>query len=136
MMIELRRLLFVGGIVVVTGNWKQSPLPGVKDESLIYLTVDDAPDPNSGGGSSGSLDELFAWLGDSVRLRFVNEIPVTPTGTFSWRDQLGPHKNAMRQATPAGEKAMLRLLENFARQSGLSLQSEERSVEVWRIVAE
>jgi len=123
-------------VVVVTGNWKPTPLPGAKNESWIYLTVADVPDGNSGGGSSGSLDALFDWLGDSIRIRFVSEVTGPPADSIVWRDQLGGLRNEIRRATPAGEKAMIRLLQNVANQTGLSLRSEERSVEVWRIIVD
>lgn len=123
-------------VVVVTGEWKQSPLPGAKNESWIYLTADDVPDPIFGGGSSGSFEAMLAWLGDSVRMKFVSEVAAPPTVSLVWRDQIDNHKNAIRQATPAGEPALIRVLENLARQTGLSFESEERDVDVWRIIAE
>ncbi|HEY2253572.1 MAG TPA: hypothetical protein VGH74_21000, partial [Planctomycetaceae bacterium] len=123
-------------VVVVSGDWKQAALPGVKNESWIYFTVDAVPRPNDGGGGSGSFDEMLAWLGDSVGMTFVSNVTAPPTGRFTWRDQLHKHQYAIRHATPAGEKALTRALENFALQTDLSLKSEERDVDVWRIVEE
>ena len=123
-------------VIVVTGDWNQTPLPGAENPSWIYLTVAAVPDPKSGGGGSGSLDDLFGWLGDSIRIRFVNEVSTPPTDALIWSDQLGKLRNHMRETTPESEKALVRLLENFVRQTGLSFKAEERSVDVWRIVAE
>jgi len=134
--VRFERTTIKQDVVVVTGNWKQAALPGAKNESWIYLTADDVPDPNFGGGGSGSLDAMLAWLADSVRMKFVSEVAAQPTGSLVWTDQLDKHQDGIRQATPAGEEALIKVLENLAHQTGLSFESEERDVDVWRIVAE
>jgi hypothetical protein len=123
-------------VVVVTGDWKQAPLPGAQNESFIYFTADDVPDPIFGGGSSGSFDAMLAWLGDTVHMKFVSEVASPPTDSLTWRDQLEKHRHAIRNLTPEGQEFLSLTLENLSRQTGLSFETEERDVEVWKIVTE
>jgi WD40 repeat protein len=122
-------------VVVATGKWEQAPLPGLKGQN-IYLTVDDDPHPTSGGGGSGSVDEMFSWLGDRISMRFVNKVVFPPNGPLVWQDRLARDMDEIRKQTPAGKEMLARLLKKLSLQTGLSLQVEEREVGVWRIVSE
>jgi hypothetical protein len=123
-------------VVIAAGKWKQSPLPGAKNQSDIYLTVDDVPDPNYGGGSSGSLDAMFAYVGDRIQTKFVSEVLFPPAASFTWQDRIAEHMNEIRNQTPAGKELLERLLQSLARQTGLVLQVVDRDVDVWRVIAE
>jgi WD40 repeat protein len=123
-------------VIVASGKWQLDSLPGYKIEQGIFLTVDDLPDPLNGGGGSGSLDEMFSWLGDRVRLRVVNEATDAPKHDLKWQDRLVSHMLDIRKQTPEGKEKLTRLLKNFSRQTGLEMKVEDRDVTAWRILAE
>ncbi len=123
-------------VVVATGKWQQTALAGLENQKGIFLSVDDLPDAVNGGGGSGSLDEMFAHLGDRIHFRFINEVTDPPKDRLTWQDRMASHIQDIRDQSAEGKEKFTRLLNNLARQTGLTLKTEVREVIAWRIVAE
>ncbi len=117
--------------IVVTGRYAFTPLPDKDPNRLLILSDRKTATDSLFSGEADSLSQLFDWLADGIDVAIDNQSEA-PTNRipyaydpplWSWR------RNAINK-----EKDLPLLLDNLARQTGLQLKVERRTVPMWFVV--
>ncbi len=121
----------VRDVVVVKGSFQFHPLGDVAGETRVHLGTDSLP-AREGGGGSGTLQEMFDWLGNRMNILVVNDSESAGSMPgLVWRDHLAeessrePSNDEERRATLAG------VLANLTKQTELTFEHQRRTVTVW-----
>jgi len=119
--------------IVVTGRYAYTPLPGA-DPNRLYLIADKME--HLSNGEAESLSQLFAWLANGIKIAISDRIEPTEDKkilySYDW-DLLNP---PMRADPIDREKALPLLLDNLAKQTGLTFKVENRPADVWFVTEE
>jgi hypothetical protein len=120
-------------VVVARGVFHFQPLPGAYNSSWIHVYSDRLDPDTRGGGGSGSLAHFIRNLGDiNINQQVIDETQ----GNRDLQVHYGWHESGyVRQITDEKERAVkLRMvLDNLARQTGLTFTIERRIIVVWLI---
>lgn len=114
-------------VIVVTGRYAFTPLPG-NDRNRLYVTAEamqGLPD-----NEAESLSELFARLANGINIAIDNRTESSEIGKilYSYDDRL---MRVFPKEPIDTVKDLPLLLENLAKQTGLTFAVEKRPVEVW-----
>jgi hypothetical protein len=121
-------------VIVAWGTFHFRPLAGTYNDSWIHVYADQLdPDTRGGGGGSGSLAEFIRHLGE---VNLDQQVVDETQGDREVKVNYGWHMSGyIRKITDEKERAVkLRLvLDNVARQTGLTFSVERRTVSVWLV---
>ena len=116
-------------VIIVSGHYEHHPLPDYPNTAAVHFYVDQLNEPGSGGGGSGTMDEMLAQLENLIHERVINEVQV-PEGTILvWRHGR-PSQFENLQKDPARVGL---LLEHLSRQTSLQFRKEKRKVDIWTL---
>jgi beta-lactamase regulating signal transducer with metallopeptidase domain len=122
-------------VLVVKGRYRFHALGDVPGDTVVHIGTDALP-PRDGGGGSGTLKEMFDWLGNRTNSGIVDESESSAgTARLVWRDHLDEPIKGI--ATIDEDWAKLgRVLENLTKQTELTFHSERRRVKMWVVSRE
>jgi hypothetical protein len=128
---EIRR-----DVIVARGRFSFKPLANSYDDSWIHVFSDELDPDERGGGGTGSLDEFLRNLGDvPLNQQVIDETqgPKDIKVKYGWH-----YSGYIRKLKDDHERAakLRMVLDNLARQTGLELTIERRTVSVWQVVDE
>jgi len=117
-------------VIVVTGRYAFTPLPG-KDPNRLYIAAEQ--DERTSNDEAESLSELLADLAYGIIIAIDDRTEPTNTGPILYSSgdaYFGPR--LWRGGDPLDtEKTLPLLLDNLAKQTGLTFTVEKRLVDVW-----
>jgi hypothetical protein len=120
-------------VIVARGTFHFHPLTGTYNDTWIHVYADELdPDERSGGGG-GSLAKFIRYLGE---VNFNQQVLDETEGDGDVEVSYGWHKSGyIRLITDENERRLKlpMVLENVARQTGLTFNIERRAVRVWTV---
>ena len=117
-------------VVVARGKYAFRPSPAKFGKDSVHLYSDTLSKDEGAGGGSGTLAELFSWVGNRTKIEFVDETDSSDV-KVSWRN----HRSTSRAKMEEDPARRDQLLENLEKQTGLELEKETRSVKIWTLEA-
>ena len=118
-------------VVVVKGSYKFHPLGDVVGEARVHLGTDSLP-ASEGGGGSGTLQEMFDWLGNRMNILVVNESESAGSMPgIVWRDHLAEESARVPSNDEEGRATLKGVLANLTKQTELTFERQRRVVKVW-----
>jgi hypothetical protein len=120
-------------VIVARGTFHFHPLTGTYNDTWIHVYADELdPDERSGGGS-GSLAEFIRDLGE---VNFNRQVLDETEGDRDVEVSYGWHRSSYIRLITDEEERKVKLpmvLDNVARQTGLTFNIERRAVRVWTV---
>jgi RNA polymerase sigma factor (sigma-70 family) len=113
-------------VIVVTGNYKASPLQG-RPANLVEIYGAMLVEDGGGGGGSGDFATFLRWVGMYINRQVVNEAAETPKGTLRWHYNERPKFTDEERGADHDEKLVLK---HLVEQTGLSFSEATRRVPV------
>ncbi|MHC4354299.1 MAG: carboxypeptidase-like regulatory domain-containing protein, partial [Planctomycetota bacterium] len=113
-------------VIIARGRYEFKPHPSGNYPDCIHLTFDGVLD--RGGGSSGSLAQLFSHIEFETRVEIVDE--TEPMEKTSVRYRMGDIREISRDPELRGER-LRALADNLARTTSLQIEVERRPAEMW-----
>ena len=114
-------------VLVVSGTYAFTPLSQAKDQRTIHLYCQELIEPNGAGGGSGALTSLFERLQNVTGQKIVNQAVVAGGTKVGWTNH--------HDLSSAGKDLKMRdlLLDNIAKQTGLTFSAQTQDVEIWTV---
>ncbi|UCD48686.1 MAG: hypothetical protein JSW27_14270, partial [Phycisphaerales bacterium] len=119
--------------IVVTGRYAFAPLPGA-DPNRLYVMVDEIE--RLGNDEAESLPRLLTWLANGIKIAVDDQTEPTENRKILFSHDLDLLNPPLVVNPIDREKTLPLLLDNLARQTGLTFKVEKRPADVWFITEE
>jgi hypothetical protein len=115
-------------VIVARGRWAFKRLPNaVRQSQKVHLFTDTLDAQDGAGGGSGSLAAMLKYIGHVADQKMIDETE-PHMGKVTWKNNASAGKAAR---TP---EARDQLLKNISDQTSLTFVTENRTVDVWRVI--
>jgi hypothetical protein len=121
--------------IVARGKFRFKPLTDTFNHRCIHVYSDKLDPDERGGGGSGSLDRFLTQRLAEIQLKqyVLNVTDSSDYVRVKWRCHLSSYLGKIAPG-PQRDAKLDQLLDNLAKQTGLTFTKELRKVDVWRIV--
>jgi hypothetical protein len=117
-------------VIIAKGKYVFQPLPNITDGKYVLISANKTDTYTGGGGGSGTLDKFLRWVGNRVEMNVVDETQ-TEGIELSWRNHDSSELSRLKHDTEPYNQKLDLLLNNLARQTGLTFARETATVEKW-----
>ena len=119
-------------VIVARGKYRLMPLPNARNRDRVQVYTDKIDDFSGAGGGSGTLSKFLRWVGNRVRMNIIDR---TDSGDveLSWRNHHSSDLNRLEHNEQLHNEEVDMLLNNLARQMGLTFERKTAPVEKWFI---
>jgi hypothetical protein len=116
-------------VIVVRGKWNFTPVEGAppRRTNSVHFYVGKIDEQEGAGGGSGDFRQLMFRLEEIAGRKVIEEVEVKPTREVEWSN------NRSDDQAHKSESAMIELLENLGKQTGLEYIRTRRAIPKWYV---